>query len=73
MHTLGTPSNSIWHGDSLVKDNLDGFWETLKNFDKREYKMMAASYGQGEVKNESGVVSGHAYSLIGIKEFENNG
>ncbi len=35
--------------------------------------MMAASHGQGENKGESGVISGHAYSLISVKEFEVNG
>ena len=35
--------------------------------------MIAASQGQGEVKDTSGVISGHAYSVIEIHEFTNNG
>lgn len=35
--------------------------------------MIAASQGQGEVKDESGVISGHAYSLISIHEFLHKG
>ena len=34
--------------------------------------MMAASHGQGEQKNAHGVVSGHAYSLISVKEFQHD-
>jgi len=32
--------------------------------------MMAASSGQGEEKNAEGVISGHAYSVIEIHEFD---
>ena len=35
--------------------------------------MMAASHGQGEEESESGVISGHAYSFIAVKEFEHQG
>lgn len=35
--------------------------------------MMAASHGQGEVRSSEGVISGHAYSLISIHEFQHNG
>ena len=35
--------------------------------------MMAASRGEGEEKTQAGIISGHAYSLISIHEFENEG
>ena len=34
---------------------------------------MAASHGQGEVRSSEGVISGHAYSLISIHEFNHKG
>lgn len=35
--------------------------------------MMAASHGQGENRGDEGVISGHAYSLISIHEFQFEG
>jgi len=35
--------------------------------------MMAASHGAGEMRNEEGVISGHAYSLISIHELKVSG
>jgi hypothetical protein len=35
--------------------------------------MIAASAGQGEEGNASGIHSGHAYSLISVHEFEKDG
>lgn len=35
--------------------------------------MMAASHGQGEARNDEGVISGHAYSLISIHEVKHEG
>jgi hypothetical protein len=32
--------------------------------------MMAASHGQGEEQTAKGIISGHAYSFIAVKEFE---
>ena len=37
------------------------------------YVMMAASQGLGEAMEKTGLISGHAYSFIGVKEFEHNG
>jgi hypothetical protein len=47
-------------------------WQKLKKCDRRNYKMMAASHGQGEVKTAQGIISGHAYSFIAVKEFSHN-
>lgn len=35
--------------------------------------MMAASRGEGEEQNADGIISGHAYSLISIHEFQYRG
>ena len=35
--------------------------------------MMAASHGAGENRNDEGVISGHAYSLISIHELTHKG
>lgn len=56
-----------------MRKDADAFWAKLKMFDHREYLMMAASHGQGEQESETGVVSGHAYSFIAVKEFESQG
>lgn len=45
MHVLGTPTRSYWHGDI---EDIDEFWNTLKECDQKNYEMMAASHGQGE-------------------------
>lgn len=68
---LGTPSESFWHGD--MQQEADDFWQRLKKFDEREYQMMAASHGQGEEQTALGVISGHAYSFIAVKEFMHEG
>ena len=70
IHLTGVPSTSIRH-KSL--ESVDGFWNTLLSADKRSFTMIAASQGQGEVKNDSGVISGHAYSVISIHEFNHKG
>lgn len=35
--------------------------------------MMAASKGSGEEKTAAGIVSGHAYSLVSVNEFQHEG
>ena len=35
--------------------------------------MMAASPGEGEERTSEGVISGHAYSIISVHEFNLNG
>jgi calpain-15 len=58
----GVPGTSTIHEDAL-KDP-DSFWQELKHADSKNFVMLAASHGQGEAKNQSGIISGHAYSLI---------
>ena len=38
--------------------------------DERNYTMVAGSKGQGEKESGTGLISGHAYSLISIHQFE---
>ena len=57
----GVPGSATSHGD--LKD-LDKFWKVLKDADAKNFVMLAASHGEGEQKNEGGIISGHAYSLI---------
>ena len=35
--------------------------------------MMAASHGEGEERTSEGVISGHAYSMISVHEFDLDG
>ena len=64
-HIMGVPSESHQH-DSI--ENAEEFYDMLQSADKRNFTMMAASHGQGENRNDEGVISGHAYSLIAIHE-----
>ena len=66
-HLVGVPSESFPH--NAVEDTQN-FFNMLKMADKRNFTMMAASHGQGEVTSDAGVVSGHAYSLISIHEIK---
>ena len=69
-HIMGVPSESYSH-DAI--ENTEDFFDMLQSADKRNFTMMAASHGQGENRNDEGVISGHAYSLISIHEFMSKG
>lgn len=69
-HVMGVPSESFPHA---AVEGTDDFYDMLKSADERNFTMMAASRGQGENRNSEGVISGHAYSLISIKEFTHQG
>ena len=62
-HIMGVPSESYSH--DAIEDSED-FFNMLLSADRRNFLMMAASHGQGENRNDEGVISGHAYSLISI-------
>jgi calpain-15 len=51
-HVMGVPSKNIFH-DDLIGDNakIEKFWDKIKIADKRNFTMMAASHGSGEVEN----------------------
>jgi hypothetical protein len=69
IHMMGVPSSNVTHSDLKTDDDKKTFWIQLCDSDKRNYVMMSSSLGQGEQKSESGIYSGHAYSLIGAFEF----
>lgn len=69
-HLTGVPSESINHDEI---EDVDFFFQILLLADKKNFTMMAASKGQGEVESADGVISGHAYSLISIHEFKKDG
>lgn len=69
-HIMGVPSESFQH--DAIESN-EHFFDMLQSADKRNFTMMAASHGQGEDRNDEGVISGHAYSLISINEFTHEG
>ena len=41
--------------------------------DSRQFTMMTSSHGKGENESQSGIISGHGYSLIGVYEFMHQG
>jgi hypothetical protein len=50
------------------KSDLDAIWKRLHFCDKKHYIMVAGSKGQGEHKTDSGIIQGHAYTIIGVHE-----
>jgi Calpain family cysteine protease len=68
-HVAGVPSRSVRHKEI----DADEFKNLIKFCDKAEYTMIAATYGQGENVDDSGIVAGHAYSLISYIEVMDNG
>ena len=72
-HIMGVPSESFNHETIELEGGKEQFFDTLQLADKKNYIMMAASHGQGENRNDDGVISGHAYSLISIHEIKHKG
>jgi calpain-15 len=73
MHLNGSPAKSIWHQELSSYSTRADFYQTIKYADERGYTMMSGTNGQGEQRLAKGVISGHAYSLISIHEFEFEG
>eukprot|EP00854_Cymbomonas_tetramitiformis_P010837 gene10837-12821_t len=55
--------------------NTNSFWKKLVTYDEKDYIMTLASHGQDEYseggsgpQEKTGLVGGHAYSLIAVKE-----
>jgi hypothetical protein len=78
LHLLtGFPDTDYLHGnlEQLQQSNdvdLDGLWRRLMFGEKRNYCMSAGTTGAGENEIEgSGIVSGHAYTLLGAFEVNN--
>jgi hypothetical protein len=58
--------------------NKGEFFKKMKNFDEQNYLMSASTEGEdrwtetGGPTEEGGLVPGHAYSVIGVKEAMGN-
>lgn len=69
LHLQGVPGFMMTHTDYLGQpEEEDEFWRTLMHADKRNYANMVCSHGSGEHKNDNGIISGHAYSVISVHE-----
>lgn len=56
-----------------IRENgdLEELWKILEKADREENIMVIGSRGEGEQTNEQGIVSGHAYTLIGVHTLHN--
>lgn len=52
-------------GQINAESNIIELWDKFDFCDKKQYCMVVGSKGQGESKTESGIIEGHAYTLIG--------
>ena len=69
QHLLGTPAFTISHKDT----DADTIWPSLKKYDEANFLMFSSSNSGTNDKFVDGIVQGHAYSLIGVHEFEAHG
>lgn len=72
QYCIGLPSFDITHDETVVND-MENYWKKIKSNDLRHYTIMAGSKGQGERHSDTGIVQGHAYSVIGAYEAEVEG
>jgi len=66
---LGVPAKYHHHKNSTQ----DELWKLFVEGERRDFLMMASSQGKGEIVSNSGIVSGHAYSLLSAHEFWHDG
>ena len=72
-HLMGVPSNHTFHEG--IKDK-EKFFQEIMEADRRNYTLIASSGDTGRANQSDGgegIISGHAYSLIDIHEFEHEG
>lgn len=50
------------------KTNTEQVWKKLKYCDEQKYIICAGSKGQGEAKTDTGIIEGHAYTVIAVHE-----
>jgi hypothetical protein len=74
LHPLsGCPTKNLMHDSFKNKDHL---WDTILSADKQNFPMCTAAASQMEDNlthshmKKAGLVDGHAYSLISVKEIE---
>jgi len=70
IHMMGVPSSAVTHADLKGEKEKDAFWNQFRDSDRKNYVMMAGSLGKGEQESKLGIISGHAYSLIAVFEFQ---
>lgn len=64
------PSEDYEHSDfENDASKVDLYWRRLIWFDRRNFMILGATKGQGEIESDQGIVSGHAYSVIAAEEF----
>ena len=76
----GCPSSNFTFEKAKVKKMIeDGtFWNKLKHFDEMGFLISASTPGEdrwtetGGPNKQGGLVPGHAYSVIQVKEYEDN-
>lgn len=68
MEKMGDPKDkrAVGFRQSGMKKNPEEFFDVLKKADRHRAVMVASSTGIDEQKTESGIVSGHAYTLLRV-------
>jgi len=67
-HLIGVPSYSLSHPASEA--DQETFYQLLSDAIRRNYLMIVSSQAQHrEIVNESGLISGHSFEVLGIYEF----
>lgn len=66
----GAPTRRYPHAEA--SKDLEAFWSKIKLSDSRKYIIAAGTKGQGEEKDESGIILGHAYTVLSVYEFKHN-
>lgn len=64
----GAPSEIVRWESEKQKDEL---FDQIYDADRKRYIMNCGSKGKGEVKSEMGIISGHAYTLVGAYKLKN--
>jgi calpain-15 len=68
MDLTGAPCETLTWKEQSEKNDL---FKRLLNADKMKYIMNAGTKGSGENKNSTGIISGHAYTLVGAYKLPN--
>ena len=68
-HLTGCPSYQLEHRDT----DSEELWERIRSASQCKFTMISQSEGEGEDKGESGIIEGHAYSLLQVCDFQHLG
>lgn len=72
-HLTGLPSFAIQHVSEKVASNMEKFWTKIQTCDKLGYSLMCGSNGRGEGKTSTGIIQGHAYSILSVHDVNVSG